>query len=243
MRLLIGDMADDSVSNNGEDAVWTLERFPDELTVPAAEAALASDDYQQRQFAASFLRGRPRYAATDALLRVTVEGLRDDQFPAGDGYTHFCNAHDGWDYLLGRMDRAEAFVAAGLSGDDAQQRLICAGLAAATRRMALLDRACPILIEALGSNEVTEDAQFATGALMNLGEPALAHLGPARDDADPQRRDRARLIVSRLTRCSSPSKRLLRAKAEHVDEVRSGSPFIEAQCMRYTIPSIPAERP
>jgi len=243
VRLLIDDLADDAVRGNGESAVWALSRFPAEMAVPAAEEALASTDYQQRQLAASFLRGVRGYAPTDMLLRVTVEGLRDDQFPAGDGYTHYCNAHDGWEYLLHRMDRAERFVAEGLSGDDAQQRLICAGLVAVTGRGALLDRAGPILVRALGSNVVAEDAQFATGALMNLGGPALAYLEPACRDTDSQRRDRARLMVDRLTRFASPSRRLLRADAERVDDVHSRSPFAEARRMRYTIPSVSAAEP
>jgi hypothetical protein len=235
-RLLVSDFVSDSVSNNAEGALWTLSRFDDRITIPLVERALNSEDYQQRQFAAEFLRQRPNYPATDALIRVTVEGLKDDQFPYSGGYTYLSNAREGWGYLLTRMDAAETEVALAMNGEDRQQRFLCAGLIAATRRAPHLERACSILIAALGDNRQRDDAAFASSAITCLGPQALGYLDPATHGNDPQRRKLAGQLAAWIRKVDLPSKRALRAHAADIFSAFDDPPFLRGDMMYYRIP-------
>lgn len=220
VRLMIGELHSDDVRWNADKAIDLFNDYPREMTTPLLTAALNSDDYQQRQIAAAILRDWPSFVPTDDLLRVTVEGLRNDW---GDdhGYSTYTgfNAHQGWEYLSRHGAEAEAHLAKGLESDDLQQRYLCAGLVAVTRRLSLLDRACAILIDGLGDDDVSNNAKLAVTSLMSLGEPALPYLEKAAEDDDAQRRQVALLMIRRIRTPGCPPMRILPSDAAAISEL------------------------
>lgn len=217
IRTFINDLRDDDVPYNAEGSLYALSWFAHDLTNPPLQAALRSDDYQQRQYAADILRDRSEVAPSADLYRVSVEGLVDDS--PGDGRTSWLlmsNAHVGFDYLLLHAEGAEPYIKEGLASKDAQQRMLCALIAAATNRQQLLPTACPLLVESLGSDDIEENAKFSAAALMKLGRPALPYLKPALADDDAQRRQIAVLLVQRIEEPLSPPTRLLESDAASI---------------------------
>ncbi len=202
---LIRDLKADGVNGNAERAMWLLPQLGNDA-LAALEAALRSPDWQQRQLAAHVLRGQPGLTPCDDLLRVTVEGLRSDDLPyerpdpsALRHYGHFTdvrNARGGFVYLLGFPDMIEPFIEPGLTSEDHQQRLLCAGLAGGAHLSRLIPKAAPILIEHLRANRVPEDARFAGAALFRFGPEVAPWLEPLTNSDDRQARAIARRILS-----------------------------------------------
>ncbi|MFT3685587.1 MAG: hypothetical protein QM783_11770 [Phycisphaerales bacterium] len=219
VSLYIDDLRDDDVANNADDALYTLEWFPQAMTTPLLEAALRSNDHQQRQYAASILRGRSGFVPTDDLLRVIVEALEDDYTGKRMSWLGMGNARECFDYLLARPGVAEAYIGRGIASKDGQQRFLCAVIAAATRREALAAQACPVLIDSLGNDGVSENAKFAAAALLRLGTPALPYLEPACSDDDDQRRQVACLLRDRIIEPRGPATRLLASDAASISEL------------------------
>jgi len=186
--LLVRDLRDDDIRFNAIGARRPLTRFGDEA-VPHLLEALESDDAQQRREAASILRGLNHPPST-ALLRVSFESLRHDGVPR--------SAASSASYLLRHLDLAETNVRRGLESDDAQQRLLCAGLLALGGRTQYAEAVMPILIAHLADNSSTVDATFAVQAIGGLGQAALPHLLPHLDAADDQQRQIVRFLAVKL---------------------------------------------
>lgn len=200
---LIRDLHDDGVAWNGQRAMYRLAALG-VAAAPELERALGLGDWQTRQLAAHVLRGIPWYEPSEALLRVTVEGLADDDLPRQrasailkrrEAYSWVSNAHDGVRYLVEYSERAGPVLAAGMAGTDVQQRLLCAVVAGFAGRADLIPVAGPILIGHLRANHIGGDAKLAAPALFAFGKEIVPWLTPVLDSPDAQQRNLARLIL------------------------------------------------
>jgi hypothetical protein len=172
----------------------------------ALEHSLLSPDYQERQLAATELRnmclrwtehGRERTSTpSDALLRVTVEGLQDDSKLWKSCATY--NAYVGVHFLSYFPEVTAPYLKVGLASTDEQQRMLCASLAARGRHRELYDRAVPILVSHLADNATFGDGRFVAPALVAMGQDALPSLMQLTSMGDPQQRAAARAILAHL---------------------------------------------
>lgn len=195
--LLIADLGDDDRVGNAETASERLRLLGD-MPVARLQAALKSSDWQQRQIAASLLRENPWADVTGDLLRVTVEGMRDDGLPSGSRYTNVYNAVDGLRYIVEHAAEAEGFLIDGMRSNDEQERLLCAAAAGLGGRHDLLDEAFPILAEHLKDNDVGEDAVLAARGLAGFGPDIVPLLDPLAGSPDRQQRDLAQFLILRV---------------------------------------------
>jgi hypothetical protein len=200
---LIADLRCDGARWNAHRALELLPRLSS--AAPALHAALGSPDWQQRQLAAHLLRGWPGMAPTEELLRITVEGLRDDhlpyqRFPNSRRYTTtwVANAREGILYLSVHLDRAAPLVAEGLESDDWQQRFLCAAILGYGGGIEYVAAAAPILIPELADDGRAENARTAAGALYGFGEAVIPHLCRLRQSSDDQQRSLVRSILGDL---------------------------------------------
>lgn len=195
---LIADLAADRHLHNADRAMgllWSMGSAP----VPALEAALRSDDWQQRQLAAHVLRAMPGYDPCDDLLRVCADGLRNDALPRGGGrYSWVYNAREGSAYLVRFRDRIAPFIAPGLHSTDMQERFLCAAVAGFAGCTDLAPRAVPILLEHLKDNKIGGDAQIAAPALYHFGPGIVPLIEPYEYSADRQQRVMVRLVLYHL---------------------------------------------
>lgn len=213
----IRNLGNDSARHNADWGIGILYQAGDSA-IPAVEAALLSRDYQRRQLAAWVLINRwwdghadpstrfqlptkPPYVPPDALFRVVVEGLADD-----DLNIDFPNASSGMGFLVQYGRGCAAFLLPGLRSADPQQRFlsaVCAGLMGATE---LVNDAGPILVEHLMSNDVESDAAPSARALYLLGPEVLPYVRPACECADGQAANLAKLIVMNMETPGAPRK-------------------------------------
>ena len=203
------DLCDDFERGNASEARWRLRRaWP--ASRPWLLRGLDSHDHQQRQLSANLLVGLGEPPADD-LLRVVVEGLRDDSLPYGQGvsgedrYTCVYNADDGVAYLRRHLSAARPHLESAFRTGDRQQRLLCAILLARAERCPTASETIPFLVECLGDNHIRGDAALATQALLDLGEVALPWLEHASMSRDDQRRRIATAVLTALT-APSPSR-------------------------------------
>ena len=238
-RKLTADLRDDDRRFN---AYWAMRLLPylglDAVT--ALERALSSDDYQQRQMAASVLRGVAGHNPTDQLLRVTVEGLRDDQLPfdpRANGDTRFnyvFNASEGTRYLAATGHIAAPFLVEGLTSQDAQQRFLCALASGFGKCDELLPMAAPILIEHLADNRFIGDATWAAPALFHFGPAVIPYLERFRDSRDEQQRDLVQLILLELAGPATTEAERHRRRALNTVTMRHANP-IEQDISRFRL--------
>ena len=171
-----------------------IERGDD--AVPQLELALRSEDWQQRQLAASLLRRVGTYQPSDSMLVVCVEGLANDRLPFDRGSRGIVsNATEGTLYLIRHVEQAEGYVAAGLHFDDAQQRFFCAYILGMTSRGGYAGKICEILAPHLNDNSISGDAVLATRALYLTGPAVIPHLDKAARKADAQGRSLLELVI------------------------------------------------
>ncbi|MFG0283643.1 MAG: hypothetical protein ACF8R7_04415 [Phycisphaerales bacterium JB039] len=217
----VRDLRDDDQQYNGLHAMDMLRRLGPEA-IGALEAALHSDDLQQRQLAASVLRAIPQYQPSARMLQVTVEGLssrarsweRDTFTPASLGR--------GVRYLSTLGDSAAWAIEDGLRSDDAQQRFACAVAAGFGRCDSLVDLAAPVLIEHLADNNLAGDARVAAPALLGLGEAARPWLEAFAEAPDRQQRDTVQLILLELDGpATTEAERARRRALNHITTVRA----------------------
>jgi hypothetical protein len=161
----------------------------------ALHAALDDPDLQARQFAADTLRELGA-APTPRLVAVTVEGLRDDDWP--DGPRAYCpgltNAKSGTRWLWLHPEAGEAELRAALAGDDAQQRFLAAWLLAMRGRTELAAALCGELAPRLAEPAGKAAALWAIQALFRLGPSALPHLQSLLPAADRRQAACIRLL-------------------------------------------------
>lgn len=197
------DLCDDAERWNAARAKSNLRaHWP--ASRPWLEAGLESADHQQRQLSANILAGA-RAEPTDALVRVLVEGLRDDGLPVGtrfDGgrsYTAVYNADRGEHFLARHMDAARVQVQAAFdTSDDPQQRMRCASLLGSDDRNPYRLDLVPFLVECLRDNDVVGDAARATAVIVRMGQLGVPALIPLADGSSRQDARLAAAILERL---------------------------------------------
>lgn len=215
---LVADLHDDSAAGNASQALGSLIAIG-RAAVPALLAGLDSPDWQQRQLAASVLRDLDQ-PPTDALLRVTVEGLHDDDLPfsksAGTA-TWVSNGREGIRYLIEHADVADPYLLVGLTSDDAQQRLMSAVVAGFAGRTGLIPLAVPVLLQNLRDDGTWGNAIAATAALGHFGPAAAPWIMTQTCSPDPQQRRMARLIlVDLLAPPATPADFALRSSLQPI---------------------------
>jgi hypothetical protein len=204
-RTLVDRLRDDDQDWNASRAMEALGELE---TPPVAElqAALDSDDWQQRQLAATLLwryfkpngyfgerspawRFQSQGSVTPRLIGVTIEGFRNDRLPLDrwrGKYTYSFNAAEGFRNLRHYAAQAEAQLAAGLKSDDYQQRFLCAltlGFGGVSTQAEAVAR---VLLPHLRDNDMPDDAKWCTAALLHLGPSVSPSLRAAQPDADEQ---------------------------------------------------------
>lgn len=200
---LIDDLRSDQKQWNADRAMGLLESLGPTAS-PLLEEALGSADRQQRQMAASVLITASPEVWLDpppALLRVAVEALEDDDLRAyGTMGYRGGNASTAFEFLAWVEVTPELAGAlrAGITAGDAQQRLSACGLVAMRGVAELYPRALPVLIDALGDNEVWGDGVFAASTLARAGPGAVPYLEESITSEDRQQRDLAWLIRERI---------------------------------------------
>ncbi len=217
---LVAMLRDDDVPWNATRAMTKLCVLP-ESPIKELQQALDSDDWQQRQLAASLLwkllqpaqhegdtgdipewRRTLNAKPTSRLFEVTIEGFRADALPYDRRtrrYTPVFNAADGLRYLVPHAADAHTILEAGLDSDDRQQRFLCAlalGLGSVSDSA---DKVAPILLPHLRNNDIADDARWATAALYRLGDAVIPLLNDARPTADDQQASLIDLIILDLT--------------------------------------------
>ncbi|MBI1189128.1 MAG: hypothetical protein GC200_00380 [Tepidisphaera sp.] len=208
----VSDLKSDSIDWNAVDAMAVL-RLLGPRAIPQLEAALNSTDHQQRQLAAHALRSLDNdhfdrqeqtpspITITPALIRVTIEGLQNDDFPR-DRKTGKCtevaNAHSGFIFLFHHYALAKDSLQAAASSPDPQQRFYAAAIIGLSHDTALATLVAPTLAEHLGNNNIEGDSRLSMAALSALGPQVVPILSGYLSDADPQRRSSARIICKDL---------------------------------------------
>jgi hypothetical protein len=202
MPLLVRDLKDDDVRSNADRAINYLTRFRTDA-VPHLRKALRSSDWQQRQLAAHILRQVRQYAPCDDLLRITIEGLRDDNLPhtsaANGSRTGRClwvnNAHERIEYLVKHPQISRPYLAEAMRSDDPQQRYYAAVIAARTRDLSLIEPAAEILIERLAQRRGNYNP---SDALTAYGPAILPRLVPVLESSEARKAWQARQILMSL---------------------------------------------
>ena len=169
---LVEELASDTVWMNATralDALWETNAPP----LQALHAALDSSDYQQRQLAADILRRKTEGTPQRRLLEVTVEGLRDDQYPLDcvserRTYTYLFNASRGVIFLVEHGQHARDLLLAGLDSEDYQQRFLCAYALGMNGIRDRLADTISVLLFHLQDNDIGQDACMSCRALYRL---------------------------------------------------------------------------
>ncbi len=219
---LIADLASSAPDPRPRIALESLISRSDSA-LPSLTAALNSPDLRQRQLAAAALRAfdgfmpdgyelrpgdrisTPRLSIpiSDALIRVTIEGLKHDALPGvlasdreyGERPIVF-NAICGTRFLIKHIDKAEPQVIEAVKSPDLQQRFCAAVILAFAHRTTHAETICAILIPHLRDNSIPCDALWAACALYRLGPAADLHLqAAALKPIDKQQRELLALML------------------------------------------------
>ena len=194
----IEDLRDDDIPRNAREAADALRPLlrADETDGPvmqALEAALRSDDGQQRFLAAMFLQADGRAAPSGPLLHLSLDmlcaGRLDGDEMTLDAASSARGQGDGpqntsLHYLVRHGDACAPQLVALLDRPyDEEAQFLAAYVLAMNGRTDLVDRLAPRLIGRLADNMVGADAEMATGALSRLGDRAQWWLraSPSRD--------------------------------------------------------------
>ncbi|MCA8944158.1 MAG: hypothetical protein KDB80_16455 [Planctomycetes bacterium] len=148
------------------------------------EAALSSDDAQQRRFATDILRDAACPDPSARLLQAMVADLEPGS----------CYEVPALQYLVPHVSSVRAELEWRLRSSSPQLRLYAAYLLANGGYDDVGVRT--VLVEHLGDNSIDGDALFASHALYQLGNPVLATL----DERMPYLDEQARLLVSEIER-------------------------------------------
>lgn len=193
----VDDLRDDGIRFNATKAMRRLAELP-AGEIPELNAALTAFDVQLRHFAAGVLRARVAHgkaAASDALLRVSVDALRSGLGTvARDAYATYVGSLtvNSARFLRRHAVAARDILVAALTSPNAQQRFLSAYLlaqAGVTERPGYERHEGRIAFELLGhlaDNNISGDALMATHGLYRLGPNALPILLDNRRFMDPQ---------------------------------------------------------
>lgn len=194
---LVAALRSDGVRWSALSAEWLLQDQRDDLAVALLHGALDDPDYQCRQFAADLLRQRGA-SPDDRLVAVTIEGLRDDDYPyARDGshYTGLRNAKDGTRWLWLHPEAGTTGLREALASADAQQRFLAAWLLAMRTDAASAGDICAVLLPRLREPAGKTAAAWAIMALYRLGPAGRPHVEAALPGADARQTACLRLLL------------------------------------------------
>lgn len=207
---LIEAFRDDGVRGNAMRAAREIDRL-DEPPIAMLQAALDSDDWQQRQYVANLLWSfaepppwvdrKPAGRVTRRLLEVTVEGLARDEWRAADGgRAEFSirNAALGFRRLSVHAHAARDLLDDGLRSKDSQQRFLCALALGYGGVSESAEPAARVLLPHLRDNRIPEDAKWSVAAIYGFGPVVRPQLMRALGDADMQQADLLLLLLSDL---------------------------------------------
>lgn len=207
LRASIADLRSDDQLGNRRSARGYLFQHLEQAT-PLLIEWMFSDDAQQQRDVIDLLRtARTEGPVLESLLRASIADLRSDR-------QDYRGVKRGFEFLLRHAEVAEALLREGMSGDDAQQRLLCAAVAGCGGRVDLLDRAAPILISHLADNTITGDAIIAARALFGFGAPMLPILQSYRHSPDEQQDEQQRQAVEYIVRRMTTGKSLVQLQRE-----------------------------
>ncbi len=222
---LIEQLRDDDIRGNLLSAKGALMTHPD-LSPGILYNALNHEDWQVRQVVCqmiwNFAQARrvfvpnpaeggqwnggqwetiepdPRYRVTDDLVRVTIEGLKDDTTPFDTerhrGLVYF-NASFGVGKLIPIARDWKHLLEPKLESTDKQQQFLVAYIMARGGVHESVERISEILLPHLRDNTIREDAKFAAYALGGMGPELLPYLRDALIAADAQQRDLVQLLI------------------------------------------------
>lgn len=146
--------------------------------------------------------GDPDYAVTADLVRVTIEGLKDDNTPYDKVRRRgliLSNAAFGTKMLIPIARQWANELIAAMDSDDGQQRYLAAYILARAGVAQSVERASSILLPHLRENDITLDAKFSVYALGGFGEELTPLLKQALPSADQQQRDLIMLLMLNIT--------------------------------------------
>ncbi len=216
-RVAAAELRQDKASHNASWASDVLDAAAP-ASIPILEQALQSEDHQQRVLAAMVLmrladpqcdpwyrRNHPRrldisYNPPRPLYSVAVEGLADDSIDWSTG-AYGTDADVAFPYLLRHAEDATAELSNGLISQDAQQKLLCAAIAAISHHPKLKMRGIEHLCQSLGDDDETENAVFAYQSLWRTGDIVLPQLEAtlaSEPNESTQRARTALLLIYRL---------------------------------------------
>lgn len=200
---LVHDLRADTHRFNSLRAMGLLAMMGAEVE-PTIRAAIESDDSQQRQFAAALMR-RFREPRSEALLRVTTEGLHDDGI--SDWSAELANFGRSVEWLIEHADRARPYLVEALQSEDAQARLgaaLALGFGGVTEEAeAVVDAMLPHIEE----NDISGDAMIAVASMFRMGEAAVPLLERASaSDTWERRRIVCRLLIEDIRMGDARSK-------------------------------------
>jgi hypothetical protein len=197
---LIEQLRDDDIRGNLLNAQSALFTHPD-LTPEFLYNALNNEDWQIRQVVCQFIWNQSsdqRFVITENLVRVTIEGLKDDTTPFDRarhrGLVYF-NASFGVGKLIPIARDWSHLLVPILESDDGQQQFLAAYILARGGVYESVERISEILLPHLRDNTIREDAKFAVYALGGMGPELLPYLKDALITADAQQRDLVQLLI------------------------------------------------
>ena len=188
-------LRDDEIEGNAQRSIGRLDSlWPDSrLTL---EACLHSRDQQVRAYSADVLRRRLPDAPSKQLVRVSLECLRSDSDL--NWRIRIDDAGNAAEYVARHATFAQDELADALGSSDPLQRFAAAAIGARAGLVSVSDAAIAILIEHLGDNSISRDAEIAEMALYSYHEAALPALEAASMDPDSQRARKARWLVTAI---------------------------------------------
>lgn len=216
---LLDQFRDDDVRYNYSRAARVFFSHPD-LTAEYLYASLNHEDWQVRQLICKHIWNQAQkrrfdyttqryiiesinedYPITEDLIRVSIEGLRDDTTPydrprkRGLIYTNarFCTIS----LTLVAQDWVSQLEAAMRSNDN-QQRYFAAYILARAGVAQSVDEASRILLPHLRDNDICADAKFSVYALGGFGDELEPILLKAIPTSDEQQRDLIMLLLWNL---------------------------------------------
>ena len=227
---LLDQFRDDDIRWNYTKAASVFWSHPD-LTIDYIYGALNHEDWQVRQVIAHKIwrrlqekkiyhanplkpdgswnggyyettPGDPRYTVTADLVRVTIEGLKDDTTPydyAAKRGLIYANAHFGTLALIPIAHNWVTELEAAMESSDGQQRYLAAYILARAGVAQSVEQAAEILLPHLLENDITLDAKFSVYALGGFGEELLPILRRALPLADQQQRDLIMLLMLNIS--------------------------------------------
>ena len=223
---LLDQFRDDDIRMNMSKAAPVFWSHPD-LTIEYIYNALNHEDWQVRQLMCKkiwqrhdgrkayrrnpltadgewnggyyeSIPGDPQYTITADLIRVTIEGLRDDTTP----YDHarrrgliYTNASFGTSALIPIAHQWVIELEEAMESDDGQQRYLAAYILARAGIIQSVERAAEILLPHLRDNDIRSDANFSIYALAGFGNELMPILKRALPTADEQQRDLIMLLL------------------------------------------------